>query len=207
MSARIGARGYIGTATDTGSCPQVYKAFKQIPFTAKKAKPAKIRKDLWKQMALVQFPTGKGVVGQSVFAKLREFNRRHLLEWDDGLPYEYDEKKDTRRVVTRRERGKKILEQKANAVADLAAVLGGVGKSNKVKAEAQGEGGEGELCEATVYWANGLDRHHAVEWTRNVKHGLLPNGVDWSVEPGELTPSKEYTLLPEEPSAPAKVGA
>lgn len=132
-----------------------------------------------------------GAVGQSVFAKLREFRRRHELEWDDSLFFAPREDGNGQRVLSRRERGLKIHEQKANAVADLAAVLAGAGKSNKMWLE-NVEGGEavkgavesekGRLCPATVYWANGIDRHHATEWSPNVKHGLLPNGVDWSVE-------------------------
>lgn len=175
---------------------------RQIPFTAKKAKPAKIRKDLWRQIAMVQFPEGKGAVGQSVYAKLREFYQRHLLEWDDSLPLVKRDYDRGLRVITRQERGKKVLEQKANAVADLAAALAGAGKSNKIVAEG------GELCEATVFWANAMDRHHAEAWTPNVKHGLLPKGVDWSAEPGSVESSEEYILLPEETAPePAKVEA
>lgn len=203
------------TFTNTSSCRlQVYKALKQIPFSAKKARPAKIRKDLWKHLAMVEFPAGKGVVGQSVFAKLREFNRRHLLEWDDNLLFDDMDTSQNRKVLTRQERGKKILEQKENAIADLAAVLAGSGKSNWVRREVKEAGAEGEgeaeagvaprLCEATVYWANGMDRHHASLWTENVKHGLLPNGVDWSAEPGSVEPSSEFTLLSETPAKAEK---
>lgn len=161
---------------------------------------------------MVEFPAGKGTVGQSVFAKLREFNRRHLLEWDDNLLFEDSDTTNTRKVLTRQERGKKILEQKENAIADLAAVLAGSGKSNWIRqevkevkeGEAEGEGAAPRLCEATVYWANGMDRHHATAWSENVKHGLLPNGVDWSAEPGSMEPSSEFTLLSETPAKPEK---
>ena len=184
----------------------MYKAFQQIPFTAKKAKPAKIRKDQWKKIAMVQFPPGKGKIGQSVFQKLREFNQRHLLEWDDSMYYERSEDSEGRTLYrSRLDRGKKILEQKDNAVADLAAVLAGSGKSNKIRSEGE-DGREGDLCEATVYWANGIDRHHAREWSENVRHGLLPDGVDWSAEPGTVEPSKEYRLLPGEAAVEAVKG-
>ena len=150
---------------------------------------------------MVQFPAGKGEVGQSVFSKLREFHTRHLYEWGDEVLYEEIDTEDgtSKRLLKRKDRGKKILEQKDNAIADLAAVLSGVGKSNKIN-------GKDELCEATVYWANGIDRHYAEKWSENVKHGLLPNGVDWSAEHGSLTPTKQYTLLPGK-KTPAKVTA
>lgn len=150
---------------------------------------------------MVQFPAGKGEVGQSVFSKLREFHTRHLYEWGDEVLYEEIDTEDgtSKRLLKRKDRGKKILEQKDNAIADLAAVLSGVGKSNKIN-------GKDEMCEATVYWANGIDRHYAEKWSENVKHGLLPNGVDWSAEHGSLTPTKQYTLLPGK-KTPAKVTA
>lgn len=157
---------------------------------------------------MVEFPAGKGAVGQSVFAKLREFNRRHLLEWDDNLLFEDSDTTNNRKVLTRQERGKKILEQKENAIADLAAVLAGSGKSNWVRKEVKEGEAEGEaapqLCEVTVYWANGMDRHHALAWSENVKHGLLPNGVDWSAEPGSVEPSGELTLLSDTPAKAEK---
>ncbi|KAF3355342.1 hypothetical protein VdG1_04175 [Verticillium dahliae VDG1] len=55
-------------------------ALKQLPFIAKKSTPAKLRKDLWRPMALIQFPAGAGTAGQSAFQKLREYRRRHELE-------------------------------------------------------------------------------------------------------------------------------
>ncbi|EGY14664.1 uncharacterized protein VDAG_05828 [Verticillium dahliae VdLs.17] len=58
-------------------------ALKQLPFIAKKSTPAKLRKDLWRPMALIQFPAGAGTAGQSAFQKLREYRRRHELEWGD----------------------------------------------------------------------------------------------------------------------------
>lgn len=154
---------------------------KQLPFAGKKTKPAKIRKDLWRHLALVQFPEGKGEVGRSVFAKLREFRKRHELEWDDDMFFEKRED-GGKRVLTRQERGMKIREQVPNAVADLAAVLAGIGKSNKMWIEGQAEGvqdaaegaeAQGKLHQATVYWSNDRFKAHAESWTPNVTHDLL----------------------------------
>ncbi|KAL2752723.1 hypothetical protein ACRALDRAFT_1072583 [Sodiomyces alcalophilus JCM 7366] len=112
-------------------------ALQQLPFIAKKSKPAKLRKDVWRPMAMIQFPVGAGVAGQSAFQKLREFRRRHELEWDDSVLY-----KNTRNVTTgeltrkntrtRIERGYAIHNQRANAIADMAAVLAGSGRGSRL---------------------------------------------------------------------------
>ena len=79
--------------------------------------------------------------------------------------------------MSREERGAALNDQRANVVADIAAVLGGYGKGNKIWLEGATKSSEGRLCEATVYWANGQDRHYAVEWPGNVRHFLgLPGG-------------------------------
>ncbi|KAL2137334.1 hypothetical protein VTI74DRAFT_3274 [Chaetomium olivicolor] len=169
------------------------KAFRQFPYTGKKLKPAKLRKDYWRPLALVEFGAGKGDVGRSVFQKLRELKKRHELEWED----------EELLNMSKRERGKALNDQRGNMVADLAAVLGGRGKGNRIVvqedegAEAQprrrekkkavvptedavevtlakeGEG-EGEtkikLHPATVYWANEQDKFYAEKWTENVAH-------------------------------------
>ncbi|PKS12953.1 hypothetical protein jhhlp_000294 [Lomentospora prolificans] len=188
-----------------------HKALKQLPFAGKKTKPAKIRKDLWDVLAVVQFPRGQGEVGRSVFAKLREFRRRHELEWNDDMYFE-TRPDGNRRVLSRQERGKKIHEQLPNAVADIAAVLAGAGKSNKMWLEAPAEAkettaeaveGEGvaegnaakgtaaegpKLCAATVFWSNTVFRFHAKEWSPNVTHGLLDDKAkNWAVDKVDVT--------------------
>ncbi|KAJ4424280.1 hypothetical protein N0V82_000980 [Gnomoniopsis sp. IMI 355080] len=98
------------------------KYLSQIPFTVKKQKPAVLRKDYWKPLCMIQFDAGRGVVGRSVFQKLREFRRLHELEW--GWQAEELMK------LKKSERGVRIHDQKANAVADIAAVLAGTGRGN-----------------------------------------------------------------------------
>lgn len=71
---------------------------------------------------MIQFGHGLGVVGRNVFQKLREFRALHELEW--GWQTKEFQK------LNRRDRGMKILNQKPNAVADMAAVLGGAGRGN-----------------------------------------------------------------------------
>jgi hypothetical protein len=91
-------------------------------YTGKKLIPAKLRKDYWRPMVVVEFGEGRGDVGRSVFQKLRELQKRHQLEWDDPALLR----------MSKRERGKAINDQRGNSVADLAAVLAGRGKGNRV---------------------------------------------------------------------------
>ncbi|KAI1496730.1 transcriptional regulation of mitochondrial recombination-domain-containing protein [Biscogniauxia marginata] len=104
------------------------RALKQLPFNGRKMKPSKLRRDYWRPLAMIQFPEGLGVVGQSVFTRLRECRRLHEVAWDDSILYDVE----TRRTLKRIERGSVLSDQKANAVADMAAVLGGLGKGNKI---------------------------------------------------------------------------
>lgn len=150
------------------------KALKQLPFNGKKTKPAKLRRDYWKPMAKIRFPEGEGEVGRSVFQALREFKRRHELEW--GYQAEELYKKN------REERGKELNNQKANVVADIAAVLGGAGKGNLIqhtvvqvtpRTEKDAEPVlEQKVVPATIYWANKYDTNFAKSWPENVSHKL-----------------------------------
>ncbi|SPQ22749.1 6d4c6e23-abda-4fd3-9c4d-7def7b2e7f12 [Thermothielavioides terrestris] len=126
------------------------KAFRQLIFTGKKLIPAKIRKDYWRPLAVVEFGPGLGDVGRSVFQKLRELKRRHLLEWDrethadppvvdvsaignNGEGTNGDGAGGAALLrMPRHERGKALNDQRGNSVADLAAVLGGLGKGNRI---------------------------------------------------------------------------
>ncbi|KAK3333514.1 transcriptional regulation of mitochondrial recombination-domain-containing protein [Cercophora scortea] len=105
------------------------KAQEQMPYTGKKLVPALLRKDYWRPMAAIQFPPGLGVVGRSVYQKLRELKQRHELEWADS--------EDTERAaelyhMSKRERGAALNDQKANCIADMAAVLQGQTRGNLV---------------------------------------------------------------------------
>ncbi|KAL2022563.1 hypothetical protein VTK56DRAFT_5170 [Thermocarpiscus australiensis] len=159
------------------------KAIRQLPYTGKKLMPYKVRKDYWRQIAAVNFGPGQGEVGRSVFQKLRELKKRHALEWEDEKLLH----------MSRHERGVALNDQRANMVADLAAVLAGKGKGNKMvisdeeeeeekmhvmsdgseEEEVVVEEGKGEktprLHPAVVYWANEQDRYYAV-WSKNVTH-------------------------------------
>ncbi|CAP68897.1 uncharacterized protein PODANS_7_8595 [Podospora anserina S mat+] len=87
------------------------KSLRQVQFTGKKNTLIKIRKDYWRPMATIQFPEGGGGGGP----------------WDDGG-------EEAKRLLnlTKKERGRELNDQKGNTVADMAFVLGGGGKGNKV---------------------------------------------------------------------------
>ncbi|KAK4169457.1 transcriptional regulation of mitochondrial recombination-domain-containing protein [Cladorrhinum sp. PSN259] len=160
------------------------KALRQLDaYTGKKLVPDGLRKDYWRPMAVVEFARGNGHIGRSVYQKLRELRKRHELEWDN----------EELLNVSRHERGKMLNDQKGNAVADLAHVLAGNGKGNRVLkaslkkdvAEKEGEekeGGEkeeGVLQKTTVYWASEQDRYFAREWTDNVTHVVGLPAREW----------------------------
>jgi hypothetical protein len=107
---------------------QVNKAYRQMPYTGKKNVPAKLRKDYWEPMAVIDFGPGLGEVGRSVFQRLREFKKRHELEWGRDNP----EEEHRLLHMSKHERGKELNNQRPNAVADVSAVLGGVGKGSKM---------------------------------------------------------------------------
>ncbi|KAK7751503.1 hypothetical protein SLS62_006590 [Diatrype stigma] len=107
------------------------RALEQIPFNGKKMRPTKLRKDYWRPLAMIQLPVGYGEVGRSVYQRLRECKRLHELSWTDEVLYD----RETNRTLKRGERGHVLNNQRANTVADVAAVLGGLGKGNKMRPE------------------------------------------------------------------------
>ncbi|KAI0194159.1 transcriptional regulation of mitochondrial recombination-domain-containing protein [Astrocystis sublimbata] len=167
-------------------------AFRQIPFNGKKLRPAKLRKDYWRPMAIIQFPDGQGEVGRSVYQRLRECKKLHEYSWDDSVLYG-----EGGQTLTKRQRGRKLNNQRANTIADMAAVLGGLGKGNKIVvtgaavaedgAESQNPAGvedEGKsLLQATVWWANVLDKNYARKWTKNVSHEIFEDATLQPREP------------------------
>ena len=78
---------------------------------------------------MIELPEGYGEVGRSLYQRLRECKTLHELAWGDEMYH--DDK--TGRLLTRSERGRKLKDQKPYIVADIAAVLGGIGKSNKIR--------------------------------------------------------------------------
>jgi hypothetical protein len=86
---------------------------KQLAFIGKKSVPADIRPDFWKPYCTVTFPTA--YQGLIAYRKLREFRRLHEVSWDKTQPELLK--------FPRKYRIRALMDQKANAVADLAQVL------------------------------------------------------------------------------------
>ncbi|KAH9838127.1 Transcriptional regulation of mitochondrial recombination [Teratosphaeria destructans] len=128
--------------------PNEYRALKQLPDLGANNKDAALRKDLWKPLYTLCLP--EGPVGQAqglaVFRKLREWRKLHELHWEMPeslkMPFteEHIDEKFKKRLENRggnkkehphdlakrakkRMRVRLIQDQKANSVADLAAVL------------------------------------------------------------------------------------
>ncbi|KAK1756215.1 transcriptional regulation of mitochondrial recombination-domain-containing protein [Echria macrotheca] len=138
------------------------KGHRQLPYTGKKLVPAKMRRDYWRPMAIVSFGEGMGNVGRNVYQKLVEFKRRHELEWSSDT-------EEVRRMekMDKRERGRRINDQRANAVADMAAVLAGTGKGNKMwMVDWEAVMGRGEEV-----WVRRKNSSSSGIWTRVVEGG------------------------------------
>ncbi|KAG4428418.1 hypothetical protein IFR05_016098 [Cadophora sp. M221] len=177
-------------------------ALAQIPFNGKKSVPAALRKDLWHPFAEIKFPAGAGPIGLSVFQKLREYRRRHELEWGDEV--RLDDEGNARK---KKDRAKAICDQKANSVADIATVVSMLAAPEQVtivkKKDAlqrHQEGFDPEVFAAQkaarmkahfgpvnigligaesgtkveILWNDLHDAEFAETWGDNVEHSLMP---------------------------------
>jgi hypothetical protein len=154
-------------------------------------------------MAIIEFPQGRGNIGRSVFQKLRELKHLHEVSWPEDMRLKTEDeytKEDINRIKnakeegrtyvpvrTKRQRGVALCAQKKNSIADMAAVLAGQGRGNKIVA------GEGELVPVTVNWANDQDKRYAESWSDNVTHGLVEKPAyvlgDAAPEPTKTNPA------------------
>ncbi|KAM7200994.1 transcriptional regulation of mitochondrial recombination domain containing protein [Naviculisporaceae sp. PSN 640] len=178
------------------------KALAQFPYTGKKLVPPKLRRDYWAPFLQIQFPAGQGEIGRSVWQKLLELKKRHELEWGDEVRQEYY-------CMSREERGRAINDQRANVIADIAAVLGGLGKGNKIVLKDEKTGKEAGLCDAKVFWTNARDRFYAASWPENVTHwvGLPRKGVESvQLDVAEPEPAVEEKEAKEGEEGEAKEG-
>jgi len=90
----------------------------------------------------------------------------------------YDEdNKGLQKLVPKKKRGRKIMDQKANSVADIATVLRKVGtpEGDAIGLQGTAEGLE-DASRVEVRWSNLLDAEFAETWSENVVHDKL----DWS---------------------------
>ncbi|CAG8960478.1 hypothetical protein HYFRA_00008197 [Hymenoscyphus fraxineus] len=150
-------------------------ALSQISFNGKKTVPAALRKDLWHPLATLTFPSSPEI-GRSVFQKLREYRRRHEQEWD---PEDFVKKDDQGNPIPYKKQLRQLGDQKANSIADIAAVLRRLSSSFAEEAgeeEAKGKIGligEGTGAKVEVKWSDIYDNAFAEKWSENVKHSVL----------------------------------
>lgn len=97
-------------------------------------------------------------MGLLAFQRLREYKARHELEWD---PEVLGKDPETGYFLSKKVRQRKICDQKANAVADLATVLKEVTEIKEVAGE------------VVVAWSDVLDAEYAEGWGENVVHDTL----------------------------------
>ncbi|KAA8568390.1 hypothetical protein EYC84_007424 [Monilinia fructicola] len=153
----------------------------QLPYNGKKTRPAALRKDHWHPMALITFPPGTSSSGLSAFQKLREYRKRHELSWDPASPLFQrvpppgeSEAQKAKTHLTSKLRGRKINDQKANTVADMAAVL----KEIRHGSERIGLQGLGKDATVEVKWSDLSDASYAgtgtAVWGDAVIHDTLP---------------------------------
>ncbi|MCJ1426887.1 hypothetical protein MMC29_004790 [Sticta canariensis] len=167
-------------------------ALKQIPFLGKKTVPAKLRKDLWQPFAMVEFTNP--LHGLVAYRKLREFRRLH----ETSYPLKVIRHKGTGPLLGTKKRGRALMDQKANSVADLAAVLlqqeqeptakqiqisdNRINHNNRLRKQKGDQNVWGRPVSARelsgvkgvkVRWANKLDAGFAKSWPRGVVHRNL----------------------------------
>ncbi|KAL9000275.1 MAG: hypothetical protein Q9169_000992 [Polycauliona sp. 2 TL-2023] len=99
---------------------QNHTSLKQLPFLGKKTVPSHLRKDLWQPLCLVSFP--RPSQGLQAYRRLREFRRLHETSYPLSLITQ-TEGPHKGQLHSTKKRGKILMDQKANSVADLAAVL------------------------------------------------------------------------------------
>ena len=86
----------------------------------KKSVPATIRRDMWTPLCVLNFPNP--YQGLHAFARLREFRERHETEWPIE-DFTVTKGPNFGSLLGRKERTFKLMDQKANSIADMAAVL------------------------------------------------------------------------------------
>ena len=136
----------------------------------KKTVPAALRKDLWQPMATISFPNPPQ--GREALHKLREYRKLHELSY----PLEdFKSEKSEHALLEKKKRPRWLMNQKANSIADIAAVL--QRQEDKEKAMQQSNGGEETSVEGVrISWRNILDAEYAESWPGGVVH----DGLDYS---------------------------
>ncbi|KAH8815873.1 transcriptional regulation of mitochondrial recombination-domain-containing protein [Xylogone sp. PMI_703] len=192
--------------------PKNNAALSQIPYNGKKTRPPALRKDHWMPLCTITFPEGAAFtstppptshkarklrpsstplstqtpVGLLAFQKLREYRKLHETAWEPTSNVAVTE---DGKFLNRKVRQRKLCDQKANSVADMAAVLAEVGSL------AQEKGVLGQEQPIEVRWSNLLDAEFAESWSPLVVHDTLTWDIN-NREKDKMTPfrrkSQEY---------------
>jgi hypothetical protein len=207
----------------TNTRKQNNHALRQLPYNGKKTVPAALRKDLWTPLACINFTAAEAAdtaspaqqFGLKTFQKLREYRKLHETQW----PESFARDPKTGRTLTRIERGRRLCDQKANSVADMAAALAAVTlrrevKEVEVEVERVGEGGKIEvervvkkqrvvepLVRATVQWRDLLDAEFAERWPKTVVHDHWVTTFNNRKLPIMRTELREVEVVKEEAGA------
>ncbi|KAF3930705.1 hypothetical protein ABW19_dt0208739 [Dactylella cylindrospora] len=120
------------------------KAMKQVTFMGKKTVPAALRKDMWSSFLTASFTNPS--TGLKTFQHLRELRKLHETQWDVELLKK-----------PRRERSRLLQDQRANSIADLAALC---------KRDVKGDE------KVRLRWTNIYDAEYAAEWPSCVVHDV-----------------------------------
>ncbi|KAA6408572.1 MAG: hypothetical protein FRX48_07654 [Lasallia pustulata] len=100
-----------------------HHSLKQLPFLGKNTIPPTLRKDLWHPLAHLHFPSPPG--GLLAYRHLLEYRRLHETAYPLSLITQPAGTPHAGQLMSRKSRARVLMDQKANAVADVAAVLGG----------------------------------------------------------------------------------
>ncbi|KAL8742415.1 MAG: hypothetical protein Q9190_005095 [Brigantiaea leucoxantha] len=98
-----------------------HASLKQLPFLGKKTVPATLRRDLWTPLCALTFLRPQ--TGLLAYRRLRELRRLHETSYDLSIITETSDGPKKGQLMSTKKRGKVLMNQKANSVADMAAVL------------------------------------------------------------------------------------
>lgn len=126
------------------TCLQSNDAIRQLPFLGKQTVPTSLRKDIWQPLATILFPHPPR--GLQAYHKLREYRKLHELEYplDD-----FRAEGNKHDLMEKKKRGRKLMDQKANSIADIAAVLIRQDEVSKAVASAALVGAQNEAEETS----------------------------------------------------------
>lgn len=94
---------------------------------------------------------------------LREYRKLHETQWPDEVALD-----DKGRTLSKKLRGRKLCDQRANSIADISATLAKVSKAEKTDGDKL-EDGVDEIT-TTVRWSDILDAEYASGWPQTVVH-------------------------------------